>query len=91
MLLVALFLSGCGAARSPTPNLAAIPFCQEAVAQVERGIYVVNECVMRQWTAGRRMLGVAPGVEEGSRGGAGGAEKETPPKVEPKAAPEERL
>lgn len=56
LLLGALFLSGCVAARAP---LALRPLdCTPALAPIPEapGAFIVNDCVVRDWLAGRRTL-----------------------------------
>ena len=63
LLAGALFLSGCGAA-ARSVVLAPLPYCEVAIALAAPGVYVVNDCAVRQLMAARKALGISPGVME---------------------------
>ena len=75
LLAGALFLSGCGAA-ARSVVLAPLPYCEVAIALAAPGVYVVNDCAVRQLMAARKALGISPGVVE-------------EPETEPTPAPRE--
>ena len=69
LLAGALFLSGCGAA-ARSVVLAPLPYCEVAIALAAPGVYVVNDCAVRQLMAARRALGMSPGAVEKEPGAA---------------------